>query len=107
MAPRLTAAKVSSGRTTSLQTVSSLYKPASGDSPVPLPAALHVVAVHARRGLRDDESLPRSGLLAAVVHVLDVEGVDVARQEAEEGQADVDEQVCAEACDEEDADGWN
>jgi hypothetical protein len=39
--------------------------------------------------------------------ILDVEGVDVSGQVAEEGQADVDEEVGAAAADEEDAERWD
>ena len=56
-------------------------------------AGLDVVAVDAGGAAGDEAAL--AGLLAAVeVDVLDVEGMDVARDDAEDGQADVDEEVC-------------
>lgn len=44
-------------------------------------------------------------LFAVEVHVFEVEGVDVAREVAEDGQADVDEEVGAAAGDHVDAYG--
>jgi hypothetical protein len=71
-----------------------------------LPSSLHIIAIHPRR--RPVFIITLSSLvLSVVVDVLDVEGVDVAREVAEKGEADVDEQVCTAACDAVDADGWH
>lgn len=69
-----------------------------------LPTRLHIVAKHARRGSVVVEALG-SLLLLVVVDVDDVKGVDVAWEEAEDGQGDVDEEVCAAAGDDVDAYG--
>jgi hypothetical protein len=44
-------------------------------------------------------------ILALVEDIFEVEGVDVAREETEDGEADVNEEVGAAACDEEDTEG--
>nr|POE65671.1 hypothetical protein CFP56_58777 [Quercus suber] len=68
--------------------------------PVPHPSGLDLFAIHASSRAFVHESLLR--LLAAVkVHVLEVEGVDVAREIAQYGQRDIDEQVDAAAGDRE------
>lgn len=59
-------------------------------------ARLHALAVDARRALVDAAAV-RLAVLARVVDVDDVEGVQVARDVAEEGEADVDEHVGAAA----------
>lgn len=64
---------------------------------------LHSIGVNAAswRGVVD----PSAGLVATLeVHVLDVEGVDVAWEVSEEGEEDVDEEVGSTACNEGDAD---
>lgn len=57
---------------------------------VALSSSLHIIRVHARRGSCRKTALARL-LSAVVVDVLEVEGVDVTRDEAQESQADVDE----------------
>lgn len=63
-------------------------------------ARLHTLAVDARGAL-----VGARLLLAAVVDVDDVEGVDVAGDVAEEREADVDKHVGAAACDDDDTHG--
>lgn len=65
-------------------------------------ARLHTLAVDARSAV-----VGARGFLARVVDVDDVKGVDVARDVTEEGQANVNEDICAAAGDEDDADGGN
>lgn len=66
--------------------------------------ALDVVGVNARR--RIGRQLAQSRLLAAVeIDVFEIECMDVAWDVAEQGEADVDEEICATARDHEDADG--
>ena len=71
-----------------------------------LSAPLHILTIHAGRPFLHQ---PAHFRLAASleVDILEVEGVDVAGEVAEDGQADVDEEVGAAAGDEEDADGWD
>jgi hypothetical protein len=71
-----------------------------------LSARLHIIAEHTRRRPVVVEAL-RSLLLLVVVDVDDVERVNVAGDEAEDGQGDVDEEVCAAACYDVDAYGWH
>jgi hypothetical protein len=57
--------------------------------PVRSPATVHVVRVHARRALRSD--LPEAAPVAAIkVHVLEVEGMDVARKVSAKRQSVAD-----------------
>jgi hypothetical protein len=69
-----------------------------------LPPSLHILTVNARRRPIVVEAL-WSLLLLVVVNVNNVESVDVARQESEEREADVDEEIRATACYDVDADG--
>ena len=70
------------------------------------PAILHLLAVHARRGAGRDYAGP--GVLTALeVDVFEVEGVYVTGEVAKDGESDIDEEVGAAACDEEDAEGWD
>lgn len=48
-----------------------------------------------------------SSLLARVVDVFEIESVNVAGNVAQEGQADIDEEISATARNEEDSNGWN
>jgi hypothetical protein len=67
---------------------------------------LHLLTIHARRRLRVQYA--RAHLVAPLhVHILDVEGVDVAGEVAQKREQNVDEQVGAAAGDEEDTDGWD
>jgi len=66
--------------------------------------SLHVVAVHAGGSRRRDTPLSRL-LAAVIVDILDVEGMEVARDVTEYREADVDEEVGAAPGHEEDADG--
>jgi hypothetical protein len=70
-----------------------------------LSTRLHIIAKHTRRRSVVIEAL-RSLLLLVVVDVDDVERVNVAGDEAEDGQGDVDEEVCAAAGYDVDAYGW-
>jgi hypothetical protein len=71
-----------------------------------MPSILHFLTVHARRRTRI--VYPRTHLVSTLyVHILDVKGVDVAGEVAEEREEDVDEQVGAAAGDEEDAEWWD
>jgi hypothetical protein len=70
-----------------------------------LSTRLHIITEHARRRSVVVEAL-RSLLLLVVVDVDDVKGVDVAGDEAEDGQGDVDEEVCAATGDYIDAYWW-
>lgn len=64
-----------------------------GHGAVALTAHLDIFRVHAWRAARRDAALV--GLLAAIkVDVLEVERVDVPGQVTQDGQADVDKQVC-------------
>lgn len=71
-----------------------------------LPAPLHAITINARSRFRTEYACARL-VASLVVHVFDVESVDVTREVAQYGQEDVDEEVGAAACDEEDADGGN
>jgi len=73
-------------------------------SAVPLSSSLNIVAVNARRRSAIVEAL-RSLFLLVVINVNHVESMHVAGQHAEDGEADVDEEVGAAACDDEDANG--
>lgn len=67
---------------------------------------LYPVAIHSlrrSRGRRSDARL----LEALVMDVLDIEGVDVAGNIAQDGEQDVDTQVRAAACNAPDADRWD
>lgn len=68
--------------------------------------ALHTIRVDARRHLPGQLTMA-SPVAAVKVDILDVEGMDVARDVTEQRQCDVDKQVGATAGHEEDADGWN
>lgn len=84
------------------QSRQSTSSPRRTHRPIPLPSSLHVIAVHA--GRRPVSEVPfGSLLLAVVVDIDDIERVDVAGQEGEDGQADIDEEVGAAAGDDVDA----
>lgn len=59
---------------------------------VALTSILHIIRVHARRWSSCESPLARL-LATIVIHVLDVECVDMTRYVAQNGQADVDEQI--------------
>lgn len=59
---------------------------------VALASRLYIIRVHARRWSSCKSPLARL-LAAIVIHVLDVECVDMPRYVAQNGQADVDEQI--------------
>lgn len=59
---------------------------------VALTSSLHIIRVHARRWSSCESPLARL-LATIVIHVLDVECVDMTRYVAQNGQADVDEQI--------------
>lgn len=80
--------------------------PRRSHRPIPLPARLDITAVHARRGPVVVVPLG-SLLLFGIVDVDDVESVQVARQEGQDGKADVDEEVGAAAGHYVDAYGWD
>lgn len=61
---------------------------------VPATARLDVVGVHARRRARGESPFARL-LSAVVIYVFNIEGVDVTRNVAQNSEADVDKQVCA------------
>jgi len=66
---------------------------------------LNVLAVDAWSALGGQAA--HAALIATLkVNVFEVEGVDVAREVAEDGQANVDEEVGATACDHEYTYGW-
>jgi len=71
-----------------------------------LTTCLDVVAIHTRRRPVIIEALG-SLLFLVVVNVDDVKGVYVAGQEAEDGQGDVNEKVCAASGHDVDADWWH
>jgi hypothetical protein len=70
-----------------------------------LSTRLHIIAEYSRRRSVIVEAL-RSLLLLVVVDVNDIKGVDVAGDEAEDGQGDVDEKVCTATGDDVDAYWW-
>ena len=70
-----------------------------------LSTRLHIIAEHSRRRSVVVEALG-SLLLLVVVDVDDVKGVDVAGDEAEDSQGDVDEEVCTATSDDVDAYWW-
>lgn len=67
-------------------------------------SGLNVVAVHAWRRSVVVEAL-RGLFLSVVINVLNVEGMQMSGEYTQDGEADVDEEVCAAARDDVDADG--
>jgi hypothetical protein len=64
----------------------------TSNSSVSLTSSLHIVGIHT--GRRSSRKTALAGLLSTVeVDVLKIEGVDVTRNIAQEGQANVDEQI--------------